>query len=97
VDAARVATLSWSTVTGTTITPEVKQFQGFAQHLPAGARGKIRCTISRCQASRPRGMSFWLSAPGLCTACDERLLPELESLLAVWRQFGGIAMAYRSP
>jgi hypothetical protein len=35
------------------------------------------------------------SSPGLCTACDERLLPELESLLDVWRQLGAIAMAYR--
>jgi hypothetical protein len=25
------------------------------------------------------------SAGGLCTACDERLLPELKSLLGVWR------------
>jgi hypothetical protein len=36
------------------------------------------------------------SAPGLCTACDERLLPELKSLLDVWSQLGAIAMAYRS-
>ena len=36
------------------------------------------------------------SAPGLCTACDERLLPELKSLLDVWRQLGAIAMVYRS-
>ena len=36
------------------------------------------------------------SAPGLCTACDERLLPELDSLLGVWRQLGAIAMAYRT-
>jgi hypothetical protein len=36
------------------------------------------------------------SAPGLCTACDERLLPELKSLLDVWRQLGAIAIAFRS-
>jgi hypothetical protein len=36
------------------------------------------------------------SAPGLCTACDERLLPELKGLLGVWRQLGAIAMAYRT-
>jgi hypothetical protein len=35
------------------------------------------------------------SAPGLCTACDERLRPELQSLLDIWRQLGAIAMAYR--
>jgi hypothetical protein len=35
------------------------------------------------------------SAPGLCTACDERLRPELKSLLDIWRQLGAIAMAYR--
>jgi hypothetical protein len=35
------------------------------------------------------------SAPRLCTACDERLLPELKSLLDVWRQLGAIALAYR--
>jgi hypothetical protein len=34
------------------------------------------------------------SASGLCNACDEQLLPELESLLDVWRQLGAIAMAY---
>lgn len=36
------------------------------------------------------------SAQGLCTACDERLLPELKSLLNVWRQLGAIAMTSRS-
>jgi hypothetical protein len=35
------------------------------------------------------------STPGLCTACNERLLPELKSLLDIWRQLGAIAMAYR--
>jgi hypothetical protein len=35
------------------------------------------------------------SAQGLCTACDARLLPELESLLDVWRQLGVIARTYR--
>jgi len=34
------------------------------------------------------------SAPGLCTACDERLLPELKSLLGVWRQLGPIATVF---
>src|ERR1700745_2849040 len=28
------------------------------------------------------------SAPGLCTACDHRLLPELKSLLDIWHQLG---------
>ena len=37
------------------------------------------------------------SAPGLCTACDERLLPELKSLLDIWRQLGAMALAYRNP
>jgi hypothetical protein len=32
----------------------------------------------------------------LCTACDERLLPELKSLLGVWCQLGAIAMFYRN-
>jgi hypothetical protein len=36
------------------------------------------------------------SAPGLCTTCDERLLPELRSLIEVWRQLGAIAMVYRT-
>lgn len=36
------------------------------------------------------------SAPGLCTACDERLLPELKSLLGVWRQLGPIATLFRT-
>jgi hypothetical protein len=53
--------------------------------------------------ARPNGQRALLftdecdwSAPGLCTTCDERLLPELQSLLDVWRQLGGIAMACRS-
>jgi hypothetical protein len=36
------------------------------------------------------------SAPGLCSACDQRLRPELASLLGVWRQLAEIAMMYRS-
>jgi hypothetical protein len=36
------------------------------------------------------------SAANLCIACDERLLPELKSLLEVWRQLGAMAMVYRS-
>jgi hypothetical protein len=36
------------------------------------------------------------SAAGLRTACDERLLPELKSLIGVWRQLGAIAMVYRA-
>jgi hypothetical protein len=35
------------------------------------------------------------SAPGLCSACDERLLPELESVLEVWYQLTGMATVYR--
>jgi hypothetical protein len=53
--------------------------------------------------TRPNGQRTLLfedecgqSAQRLCTACDERLLPELQSLLGVWRQLGAIAMAYRS-
>ena len=34
------------------------------------------------------------SAAGLCSACDERLLPELKSLIDVWRQLGVIAGMY---
>ena len=52
--------------------------------------------------TRPNGQRAMLladecdwSAPGLCTACDERLLPELKSLLDIWRQLGPIAMAFR--
>lgn len=36
------------------------------------------------------------SAPRLCTACDERLLPELKTLIGVWRQLGAIATMFRS-
>jgi hypothetical protein len=36
------------------------------------------------------------STPGLCTACDERLRPELKSLLDIWHQLGATAMAYRT-
>jgi hypothetical protein len=60
------------------------------------------CTIEIIVA-RPNGQRTTLledkcdwSGPGLCTACDERLLPELKSLLGVWRQLGALAMAYRS-
>ena len=35
------------------------------------------------------------SAGGLCTGSDERLLPELKSLVGVWRQLGAMAMVYR--
>ena len=53
--------------------------------------------------TRPNGQRVILladecggSAPELCTACDERLLPELRSLLDIWRQLGTIATAYRA-
>ena len=36
------------------------------------------------------------SADGLCTACDERLLPELRSLIGVWHKLGTIAAVFRS-
>ena len=52
--------------------------------------------------TRPNGQRAMLfadecdwSAPRLCTACDERRLPELKSLIDIWRQLGPIAMAYR--
>jgi hypothetical protein len=35
------------------------------------------------------------SAAGLCTTCDDRLLPELKSLIGIWRQLGAIAV-YRA-
>ena len=59
---------------------------------------KIEITVVRPNGERATLLEDkcdW-SAPGLCTACDERLLPELKSLLDVWRQLGAIAMAYRS-
>jgi hypothetical protein len=71
------------------------------------ARERCGCDENRaCRieiiVARPNGERATLledecdwSAPGLCTACDERLLPELKSLLDVWRQLGAIAMAYR--
>ena len=58
---------------------------------------KIEITVVRPDGERAMLLEEkcdW-SAPGLCTACDERLLPELKSLLGVWRQLGAIAMAYR--
>jgi hypothetical protein len=67
-----------------------------------GCRQGRACRIEIIVA-RPNGQRALLfadecdwSAPRLCTACDERLLPELKSLLDVWRQLGGIAMAFRS-
>jgi hypothetical protein len=67
-----------------------------------GCRQGSACRIE-IMVARPNGQRARLfadecdwSAPRLCTACDERLLPELKSLLEVWRQLGGIAMAYRS-
>ena len=60
------------------------------------------CTIE-ITVTRPNGARATLfthecaqSASGLCTACDECLLPELASLLDVWRQLGSIAMAFRT-
>jgi hypothetical protein len=69
-----------------------------------------RCGCQQNQAcrieiivTRPNGQRAMLladecgwSAPGLCTACDERLLPELRSLLDIWRQLGPIATAFRA-
>jgi hypothetical protein len=67
-----------------------------------GCRPDRACRIEVIVA-RPNGQRALLftdecdrSAPQLCTACDERLLPELRSLLYVWRQLGAIAMVYRS-
>jgi hypothetical protein len=66
-----------------------------------GCRQDQACRIE-VMVARPNGQRALLfagecgwSAQGLCTACDERLLPELESLLDVWRQLGAIAMVYR--
>jgi hypothetical protein len=59
---------------------------------------RIEITVARPSGERVTLLEDecdW-SEPGLCTACDERLLPELKSLLDVWRQLGGIAMVYRS-
>lgn len=67
-----------------------------------GCRQDRACRIE-IMVARPNGERALLfadecdwSAPRLCTACDERLLPELRSLLDVWRQLGGIAMVYRN-
>jgi hypothetical protein len=67
-----------------------------------GCRQSEPCRIE-VMVTRPNGQRAMLlanecawSAPRLCTACDRRLLPELKSLLEVWRQLGEIAMAYRS-
>jgi hypothetical protein len=63
---------------------------------------KIGLAESKSTSRAPNGERATLlvddcdwSAPWLCTACDERLLPELKSLLDVWHQLGAIAMAYR--
>jgi hypothetical protein len=67
-----------------------------------GCQQNRACRIE-IMVTRPNGQRAMLfadecawSAPGLCTACDERLLPELESLLDIWRELGRIAMAYRN-
>ena len=66
-----------------------------------GCRQKEPCRIE-IMVTRPNGQRTQLfadecdwSAPGLCSACDQRLLPELASLLGVWRQLAEIAMACR--
>ena len=66
-----------------------------------GCQQNRACRIE-IMVTRPNGQRAMLfadecdwSAPGLCTACDERLLPELKSLLDIWRELGPIAMAYR--
>jgi hypothetical protein len=65
--------------------------------------GKDRTCTVEVIVTRPDGRRATLltdkcagSTPGLCTACDERLIPELASLLDVWRQLGAIAMAFRT-
>ena len=67
-----------------------------------GCQQNRACRIE-IMVARPTGQRALLfvdecawSTPRLCTTCDERLLPELESLLDVWRQLGTIAMVYRS-
>src|SRR5215469_10451878 len=67
-----------------------------------GCRQNRACRVE-IMVTRPSGQREMLfadecdwSAPGLCTACDERLLPELKSLLDIWRQLGAIATAYRA-
>lgn len=83
---------------------------GGASAVVASARACKRCGCDEDRAcrieiivARPNGERTVLfedecdwSASGLCTSCDERLLPELKSLLGVWRQLGAIALAYRS-
>jgi hypothetical protein len=64
----------------------------------AGRACRIEVTVSRPNGERALLLSDECVSSGshLCTTCDPRLLPELVSLLGVWRQLGAIAMVYRS-
>jgi len=73
--------------------PRVCERRGCTQNRPC----RIEIMVERVNGERApllRNECDW-SSPGLCTACDQRLLPELESLFDVWRQLGAMTMAYR--
>jgi hypothetical protein len=62
-----------------------------------------RCCRIEIVITRPNGERATIledecawSAHGLCTGCDERLIPELRSLIGVWHQLGAIATIFRS-
>jgi hypothetical protein len=64
-----------------------------------GRTCRIEIVVARQNGERATLLSgeCGRSALGLCRACDHRLLPELESLLDIWRQLGAIALACLSP